>query len=194
MDKYASFAELCAVEPAEHFEIACEERVDSQVIVLAPHGGKIEVHTSEIARAIAGQDFSYYSFKGRKRRNNGDLHITSHRFDEPSGVALVARHRWVLAVHGCKGESPQVLLGGRDTDLMRDIADRLAARGVQAETGGHEYQGLAVNNICNRGSAAAGVQIELTMPFRARSTSVSELVVAVRDVLLWRTGTARGNQ
>jgi len=188
MDKYASFAELCAAEPAGHFEIACEERVSSQVIVIAPHGGRIEVHTSEIARGIAGEDFSYYSFNGRKRRNNRDLHITSHRFDEPSGVALVARHRWVVAVHGCKGDVPQVLLGGRDVGLKLDIAERLAAHGIQAETGGHEYQGLAIGNICNRGARAAGVQIELTMPFR-ESDAVSALVVAVREALLGLAGT-----
>src|SRR5262245_49530672 len=83
VDRYASFAELSAAEPAGSFTISHEERLHSRVIVIAPHGGGIEVLTSEIAREIAGQDFSYYSFAGRKRRNNRDLHITSHRFDEP---------------------------------------------------------------------------------------------------------------
>lgn len=186
LDRYASFAELCAAEPAAHFEIDCEKRIDSQVIVIAPHGGKIEVHTSEIARAIAGADFSYYSFSGMKHHDNRNLHITSHCFDEPSGVALVAKHRWVVAIHGCKGEMPQVLLGGRDACLKRDIADRLAARGIQAETGDHEYQGLARDNICNRGAGGTGVQIELTMPFREQREAVSELVGAVREALLRR--------
>jgi phage replication-related protein YjqB (UPF0714/DUF867 family) len=191
MDKYMSFADLCTAEPAEHFEIACEERIDSQVIVIAPHGGKIEVHTSEIAREIAGEDFSYYSFKGKKRRNNRDLHITSHRFDEPSGVHLVTQHRWVVAVHGCKGDAPQVFLGGLDADLKVDIVRRLAMCGIRAETGGHEYPGQQTSNICNRGAASAGVQIELTMPFREKGDAVSDLVVAVRDVLLRRTGVVR---
>jgi phage replication-related protein YjqB (UPF0714/DUF867 family) len=152
------------------------------VIVIAPHGGKIEVLTSEIALKIAGSDFSYYSFAGRKRRNNCDLHITSHRFDEPLGVALVARHRCVLAIHGCNGDAEQVFVGGLDASLKAAIASRLVARGIDATTEGHRYPGRDPGNICNRGSRAGGVQLELTMPFR-ESDAVPELVDAVRDAL-----------
>ena len=186
MDRYASFAELKAEEPAGSFEISHQERLASQVIVIAPHGGKIEVHTSEIAREIAGRDFSYYSFAGCKRRDNRDLHITSHRFDEPTGLALVARHRWVLAVHGCSGDTPEVLLGGLDVGLKAELASLLAASGIEAGTEDHRYPGRDPQNICNRGSRARGVQLELTMPFRA-SGAVGRLIAAVRQVLLARS-------
>lgn len=189
MDRYLSFAELRAGEADGSFEIDHEERRASPVIVIAPHGGKIEVCTSEIARQIAGQEFSYYSFSGRKRSNNHDLHITSHRFDEPVGVALVARHRWVVAIHGCGGDDRQVLLGGRDSHLKTDIASRLLARGIDVVTDGHRFLGQDRNNICNRGSEARGVQLELTMPFR-ESARVGELVAAVREALLGRSNAA----
>jgi phage replication-related protein YjqB (UPF0714/DUF867 family) len=100
MDKYSSFIDLCASEPRSSFAIDVEARPESRVVVIAPHGGKIEVLTSEIARRVAGSDFSYYSFTGAKRDRNRDLHITSHRFDEPTAIALVARHQWVVAIHG----------------------------------------------------------------------------------------------
>ena len=105
MDKYTSFADLRGSESRASFAIDVETRPESHVIVIAPHGGKIEVLTSEIARRIAGSDFSYYSFTGAKVDHNRDLHITSHRFDEPTGVALVAKHQWVVAIHGCRGDS-----------------------------------------------------------------------------------------
>ena len=90
-DKYTSFADLRGSEPKASFVIDVEARPGSHVIAIAPHGGKIEVLTSEIARRIAGSDFSYYSFTGAKPDHNRDLHITSHRFDEPTAVALVAK-------------------------------------------------------------------------------------------------------
>ena len=103
-DKYTSFADLRGSEPKASFAIDVEARPESHVIAIAPHGGKIEVLTSEIARRIAGSDFSYYSFTGAKPDHNRDLHITSHRFDEPMAVALVARHQWVVSIHGCRGD------------------------------------------------------------------------------------------
>ena len=185
MDKYPCFSELTAGEPSGSFAVCCRERPDSRVIVIAPHGGAIEVHTSEIARRIAGRDFSYYAFEGRKARDNRDLHITSHRFDEPTGTALVARHRWVCAVHGCAGAHRDVLIGGLDAELKTDIAARLGLCGINTVMEGHRYLGTNPDNICNRGARGCGVQLELTMAFRV-SEAVEDLVAAVREVLLGR--------
>ncbi len=54
---------------------------DSTVLIMAPHGGKIEPGTAEIAEAIAGHDYSFYSFEGLKADRNSNLHIESHLFD-----------------------------------------------------------------------------------------------------------------
>jgi phage replication-related protein YjqB (UPF0714/DUF867 family) len=58
------------------------DRLGSDVCIIAPHGGKIEKWTSEIATALAGDDYNLYLFEGLKRAKNRDLHITSSRFDE----------------------------------------------------------------------------------------------------------------
>ena len=187
MDKYASFADLQRAELACHFAVTYEDRSQSGAIVIAPHGGKIEALTSEIARRIASDRFSYYSFEGQKPDTNRDLHITSHNFDEPTAMALVKKHRWVVAIHGCSGEQPRVLLGGRDISLRSDIAQRLTALGIASEDQGHKFPGMEANNICNRGSRSAGVQIELTMPFRT-SYAISCLISATHQALLVCTG------
>jgi phage replication-related protein YjqB (UPF0714/DUF867 family) len=62
------------------------------VAVIAPHGGGIEPGTSELATAIAGDDFSLYLFEGLKSAGNGELHITSTNFDEP--ISAKADMEW----------------------------------------------------------------------------------------------------
>jgi phage replication-related protein YjqB (UPF0714/DUF867 family) len=82
-DKYRDFAALSRTErEGVDFDIVCRAR-SSAVAVIAPHGGKIESGTSEIATAVAGDDFNLYCFQGLKPRHNTSLHITSGRFDEP---------------------------------------------------------------------------------------------------------------
>lgn len=190
-DKYATFAALLKAERSGiDYEIVEDSRPGANTIIIAPHGGRIEPETSEIARAIAGDTYSYYAFEGRKQsRNYQDLHITSHSYDEPRAVALVQAHRWVVAVHGCSDAASRVLLGGRDRAMVEQIASELHARGVSAETTGHPFPGLEAANICNRGSSGTGVQIELSRPFRT-GDRVDALVVAVRSVLKARTGAA----
>jgi phage replication-related protein YjqB (UPF0714/DUF867 family) len=182
-DKYFNFEALRKGERAGiDYEIVALRRPDAKAIVIAPHGGAIEAHTSEIARKIAGDCFSYYAFEGKKPSNNRDLHITSHRFDEPCGVSLIQAHRWVVAIHGCKGDEPRALLGGRDKNLVAYIAAGLLARRVSCATEGHDFPGMALTNICNRSSSGAGVQIELTMSFR-NGAGVKDLVAVVGKAL-----------
>ena len=79
-------------------------QADATVAIIAPHGGKIERGTSELARAIGGTDYRIYCFEGTKPNNNRDLHITSTNFDEPEGVKLVSACDRVVALHGCARE------------------------------------------------------------------------------------------
>ena len=90
-DRYANFKELKANErEGVDYEI-CKRFISSAVAIIAPHGGKIEPGTSELAEGIAGADYTYYSFKGLKNEKgaNRELHITSSNFDEPIAVGLV---------------------------------------------------------------------------------------------------------
>jgi phage replication-related protein YjqB (UPF0714/DUF867 family) len=76
------------------------------VLTIAPHGGRIEPGTSEIAALIAGESYNLHRFEGRKPPGqNAVLHITSHHFDEPRALNLARKCRIVLGIHGCRGGS-----------------------------------------------------------------------------------------
>ncbi len=190
MDKYSSYAELATSEKeGADYERVVRPRAGASVAVIAPHAGGIEPKTGPIAQDIAGAEFSLYCFRGRKKDGNCDLHITSHNFDEPECVKLIAGHEWVVAVHGCNEQDERVLLGGLDKALIDDLASELSRVGIVAETSGHRYTGTLPNNICNRGRSNAGVQFELSLPFR-NGTQVPAFVTAVRAVLSARQNEA----
>ena len=99
-DQYSRFEALarCEVDGRDFRVRSCQR--DGATIVVAPHGGRIEPGTSEIAEAIAGADLSFYAFEGTRSRDNGWLHITSTRFDEPQCLKLIASVERVVTVHG----------------------------------------------------------------------------------------------
>ena len=183
MDTYACYTDLANAErEGVDYEKIIQAVVGAQVAVIAPHGGGIEPKSDAIAAAIAGTDFSYYCFRGCKPAKNSRLHITSHRFDEPECVSLVADHPWVVAIHGCDDPGDSVFLGGLDAELITDLATALTKVGIRVATAGHDYPGTHPGNICNRGQATKGVQIELTPAFRS-GAQVETFVTALRSVL-----------
>jgi phage replication-related protein YjqB (UPF0714/DUF867 family) len=193
-DKYASFQELERGERRGVYRVLSHPR-KATIAVIAPHGGKIEPGTSEIARKIAGADFSFYAFEGRKKQHNKSLHITSTRFDEPICLKLIGGADCIITIHG--ENEKVVFLGGRDEVKVRRLGEVLKQHGfcVRAHKN-PRLQGTSVANICNRGRAQMGVQIELTNGLRRsffRSLSskgrktprrmLGEFVSAVREVL-----------
>jgi phage replication-related protein YjqB (UPF0714/DUF867 family) len=167
-DKYGSFEELQRAErEGVDFRIRVIHR-NAPTAIIAPHGGKIEPGTSEIAEAIAGDDYSLYCFEGLVKRPHRDLHITSANFREPQCMELVAACDQVVAVHGLNGRERQsVEMGGLDTGLRDAICKCLQHAGFSAEvvtTGG--LAALSPSNICNRGARAGGVQLEITRGLR----------------------------
>ena len=166
MTKYATFAELAAQETAADYRVRWLDRPASKVIIIAPHGGLIEVGTSEIAEQIAGDDHSLFCFEGLKpARNNRELHITSHRFDHPQCLLMAARHDVVVSVHGCRGDA-QIFVGGLDLGLSGRLTRALAAVGYDVRADGHRYPGRHPHNICNRGVRGMGAQLEITYDLR----------------------------
>jgi phage replication-related protein YjqB (UPF0714/DUF867 family) len=187
LDKYASFAELAATErDGQDYRIRALERAGSPVIVLAPHGGGIEIGTSELAEMVAGTDHSLFVFEGLKPYGaDRDLHITSHRFDHPRCLALTSAHDVTLAIHGCRGDS-HIFLGGLDSDLTARLAKHLTGVGLTACLDGHGYPGRHPLNICNRSARGRGAQIEITRDLRsgeARRIVADAVRAAVEDYL-----------
>ena len=168
-DRYSSFAELAQHERAGIDYRFFARRALPDVCVVAPHGGGIEPGTSELAVAIAGQDRSLYVFEGLKRTNNGDLHITSARFDEPICLGLIAECDTVVTLHGesSDGDVQVVFLGGRDAVLGERVREALELAAFEVRVHPDpRLQGLEPLNLCNRGRSGAGVQLELSRGLR----------------------------
>lgn len=186
MDKYSNYTDLAASErEGADFQVLVLERNGASAAIIATHAGGIEPKTGLIARDIAGTEFSLYRFRGIKKKCNRDLHITSHNFDEPRCLSLIANHKRVIAIHGCDENGERVFLSGLDNTLIDDLVFGLRRVGIIAETSGHKYTGTLPNNICNRGQAKKGIQFELSLQFR-NGTQVPAFVRAVRAVLCGR--------
>lgn len=189
VDSYRCFAELAAGERLGiDYQIVVRDR-GSFFAAIAPHGGWIEPGTSELAGAIAADDHSYYAFAGLRRgRAHRDLHITSHRFDEPQGLALVASCRSVIAVHGrADSKDSSTWLGGRDDTLRRAIEAALAKASFEVRLAIGPLAGTDAANICNKTANDAGVQLELPRTLRGQLLENEKLMEAysgaIRDCL-----------
>jgi phage replication-related protein YjqB (UPF0714/DUF867 family) len=168
-DKYPNFAALARDERSGIDYRVLVRRARNAFAIIAPHGGGIEAGTSEIADAIADENFSFYAFEGLKSSGNADLHITSTRFDEPMCLRVLGHSTIVLTLHGEHSEEDGkgVFLGGRDTALGAQIRTELTRKGFDVRK--HEdrnLQGLERSNVCNRGTSGAGVQLELSRAVR----------------------------
>jgi phage replication-related protein YjqB (UPF0714/DUF867 family) len=188
-DHYSNFSELQAKESKDAFRIVTCDR-NLNVTIIAPHGGKIEPGTSEIAVAVAGQSYNSYCFEGTRSRPHEELHITSHKFDEPQGRALVAKSSVVIAMHGRadRDDPKSIYLGGLDKKTRDRIADELGKADFQALTEGHRFPATCPDNICNRGSRGEGVQLELPRSLRTQllgdAAMMAKFIEAIRAAIL----------
>jgi phage replication-related protein YjqB (UPF0714/DUF867 family) len=165
-DRYRDFAELARRELIDRdWRLRIAAR-DSTLLILAPHGGGIEPGTSEIASAIAGEDLSLYCFEGIRARGNDRLHIVSTRFDEPSCLRLLARSRIAVTIHGCADSERIVYAGGRHRELRARVARALGDAGFTAREDTGRHSGEDPANVCNRATAAMGLQFEISRGLR----------------------------
>jgi phage replication-related protein YjqB (UPF0714/DUF867 family) len=165
MDAYRDYRELQKYEEEGRDYAVLVHRRSADFAIMAPHGGEIEPGTSEVAEAIAGNDYSFYTFEGRRALGNWALHVKSTNFDEPRGVLAARSVRRVVAIHGCGGVEPIVYAGGRDLRLKDLARDELRKAGFRV----HEHwvmRGLRRENLCNRCGDGKGIQLELTRGLR----------------------------
>lgn len=200
-DKYRNFEALSRHEKVGSDFRILVRRAKGTFAIVAPHGGGIEAGTSDIADAIAGEDFSFYAFEGlKKKTGNTDLHITSTRFDEPMCLALLGVSDVIITIHGehtdVDGEG--VFLGGLDDDLGGRLGEALEGEGFEVRRHpDRRLQGLEHENICNRGASGEGVQFELSRTVRktlfssltrdglkSKTDRFDAFVAAIRGVLV----------
>ena len=166
MVSYMSFKELVHREVEDQdYRIRIELR-DPRVLIMAPHGGKIEPTTGEIAAAIAEDDYSFYCFEGLKT-DSRPLHIESHLFDEPRALQVVRKADVVVTIHGQIDQKEEfVMVGGLNDSLRSEITRELEGAGFQTRVPTERLMGTDSQNICNRGKLRRGVQLEVSRKVR----------------------------
>jgi phage replication-related protein YjqB (UPF0714/DUF867 family) len=197
-DKYRDFLHLGAHE-VKDVDYCIRTRSAGGILILAVHGGGIEPGTSELAKAIAAGDHSFYLFEGLKRGGNHELHITSANFDEPVCLAMLAEADRVVTVHGAERDDAVVLIGGLDKPGIQRMSTSLRSSGFAVKSPDKpRLEGWSRTNVCNRGRRSKGIQLEITDGLRStffyrlsprserrRTTSeFARFVSAVRNALV----------
>ncbi|GAA3044715.1 hypothetical protein GCM10017562_02320 [Streptomyces roseofulvus] len=134
-------------------------QIPRSTAVIAPHGGGIELGTSELCLAIAGYKLlaedeaallddeqrkeagtvqrDYWMFEGLS--SSGALHVTSTHCDDPAALAVCGRNLYAVSLHGFSPEplsdeskisDKQIFIGGRDQRLMHNLAAAFHAFGL----------------------------------------------------------------
>ncbi|MBA1337038.1 MAG: hypothetical protein HPY66_3474 [Firmicutes bacterium] len=171
-DIYNNFKELSS-NKVKNVDYKIETNVtDSDVIVIAIHGGKIEKGTTELAYALSSHNnYNYYSYMGIKSKGNLELHITSDKFDEPTALEMVSKSKTTLSIHGCSGSEEFTYIGGLDTELGNRIKASLTKYGFTVLDTPKNLAGISPNNIVNKNMNGRGVQLEISKGLRTQFLS-----------------------
>ena len=169
MDKYANYDDLKRNEILGEDYVILSRTGNSRIAVIALHGGGIEPGTVDIADVLAGEEHSFYAFKGIKKKGNAVLHISSTKFDEPEGITIAEKAEIVISIHGCRGKYDRIFVGGRNQILKEKICHMLEKAGFNSEISEKEgLHGRHPENICNRCLSGEGVQLEITRGLREK--------------------------
>lgn len=166
-DLYANYGELSAAKVLGTDYKIVSRNTTSDLAVIAIHGGLIEPGTSELADAVAGTSYKFYSFYGIMKSNNASLHITSTNFDEPIARTLVQSSKKTLSIHGYAGSEKVTYVSGLDTTMVNKVKTSLKAAGFQVADPPGYLAGTSLANIANDNISHAGVQIELSSGLRS---------------------------
>lgn len=162
---------------------------NSSVIIIAIHGGKIEIGTTEIARSISQLGkYNYYSFIGVMKSNNSSLHITSTKFNEEKAIKMVTESKTTISIHGCAGVDKVTYIGGLDTELGKKIKKNLIDAGFKVEQAPENLSGTSKDNIANKNIFKKGIQLELTNSLRydllSDTKSMKLYIEAINNALI----------
>lgn len=177
-------------EWSQMVEEQATDNAETQMIVMAIHGGGIEAGTSEIALATAGYDpatlapavdgqglHDFWLFEGLLSSGNRCLHVTASNYDEPIATELVQNARRCISLHGCSDTQAKVSetqpngiiqIGGLDHELRDIVLEELNVAGIPAEiTTNRELDGSSLENIANKTRIGGCAQLEMGTSYRA---------------------------
>ncbi|WP_251516608.1 MULTISPECIES: poly-gamma-glutamate hydrolase family protein [Staphylococcus] len=167
VDRFKSMTELFdEMEQGVDWEVQVRKS-DQPILITAVHGGAIERGTTELGRCVSDKgDYNFYTFKGIRKNKNNELHVTSEHFDDPTLNEMVEQNDIAVSLHGCKGDQPEVYIGGNDDSLIEKIEQTLSEIEVVVKPAPRHIDGKGKANFVNRCQKGAGVQLELTEQLR----------------------------
>jgi phage replication-related protein YjqB (UPF0714/DUF867 family) len=158
----------------------------SRSLVSAIHGGSIEGGTTELAQLIAEKtNADFFTFEGIRSSNNGDLHVTSTNYNEPTFNKMTGRVLNHIAVHGASGTDSKVLIGGLDIELRDKIGASLTSAGFVVEVAPDAIDGQEPDNYSNHTLKNGCVQLELTSALRQSFFKANDFASANRGRENW---------
>ena len=136
-----------------------------------------------VTKLIAGNTFNYYCFEGIKAKNNQDLHITSHLFDEPGAIDLISSSYIVITIHACTDKEDVIYVGGCFIELASHIQNILETLNIKILRQKNRFPGTHPDNICNKGIRKKGVQLEISRSLRDDIQKLILISTSIRKVL-----------
>lgn len=167
IDTFATFEDLAAqmVEGRDYRVVTRDS--GSPFLIAAIHGGNIEPFTSDIAIAIAGEEYNLYLFEGAMEQGDLQLHIGSRYFDEPRLKDMIRNAEVVVSIHGQRDHGEEfVMVGGLCDGLVDKIIDHVRAVDIDVRPFETTFDPRDAQNICNKGTSGGGVEIEISRKLR----------------------------
>lgn len=192
-DTFNSFSELEKAFPDNKpysIEVVDRSKHPISVAVLAVHGGVIEPFTDEMAKLIAGNDYSYYLFKAKAVPGTDSdfyLHTTSVHFDEPLALKLVSQSDICISLHGFndkkKNPNGRICVGGGNPDLREKVFTHLKEKLPSVSTEScPSFTAIQAENIVNK-CRLYGVQMETSGELRNLLKSSPEMAQKYADAI-----------
>lgn len=163
-DHYRDMRELLQEEPQASYTILTRE-VESPVLVVSPHGGKIELYTSTIGDGIAAHDFNFFDFQGKIEdgSNYEKLHVSAINYNPPALQTMNDKAKVTISIHGVANEDLKMTyVGGLDKEGADKVIQALREAGFDASSPYLSGNGEERRNFVNRNASGAGIQLEIT--------------------------------
>ena len=150
--------------------------------IVAAHGGCIEPLTSELATALAGDEYSLFDFHGLVEGPRLRVPIVS--FSELRLTSLLQGGKTAVSVDGIRGNEPVAHVGGANQRLASLARASLMAADIQAKNAIAPKLVESPSRFFNQPSEG-GIHIELTEALRLSMTQAPWAELGWSDPQSW---------
>lgn len=193
-DHYQNFKEM-QKENKEGLDYSVDlKNNNSNILVMAFHGGFTESGTTELGRAITKDNrIDFYAFNALKPGNmhrpsftSSTLHITSTRFDDPRLIEMLPEKDFCVALHGFGGQEADFCIGGGNKEERVHLVNLLNSRFKDLKSCDlccPPFNGTSPKNPINR-CKEKGVQVEMSPKVRKKILADKKFLNQLSDTFV----------